>query len=407
MTASMLKILLIFTMTLVFGVRLGLAQQPADEAAIRRYSEDAERAMKEKNSVAAEAALEKLAHLTPDSPEVHANLGFAYFYDGNYDKATEAFKRALQLNPAMPEAKLMLGMCYAHTGRIKEAIPILEPAFRQPPNMEVGREIGLRLLHGYRGMGQNGKAAEVGEELINRYPRDPEILYEVSHLYADRSLQVMLHLVEVAPNSAWKRMAFGQVHESQKQYDLAIVEYQNALKIDPKVPTLHYHLGHAILLNSPDKDSAREEALQEFQQELAIDPHNPDAEYQIGEIYRQRGQLEQARDHYLRATQNDSTFEDAQVALGRILITLGSPKEALPHLLIAVKLDPSNEIPHFLLARVYKTMGETTQSAAEMQLYQKYHEESDPHPEYRKEAPPGAPPGVSSQTLDSPSKPEP
>ncbi len=88
MTASMLKILLIFTMTLVFGVRLGLAQQPADEAAIRRYSEDAERAMKEKNSVAAEAALEKLAHLTPDSPEVHANLGIAYYYDGNYDKST-------------------------------------------------------------------------------------------------------------------------------------------------------------------------------------------------------------------------------------------------------------------------------------------------------------------------------
>src|ERR1039458_7721851 len=106
MTASMLKILLSFTMTLVFGMRVGLAQQPADEASIRRYSEDAERAMKEKNSVAAEAALEKLARLTPNSPEVHANLGFAYFYDGNYDKATKAFKRTLQLDPAMPEAKL-------------------------------------------------------------------------------------------------------------------------------------------------------------------------------------------------------------------------------------------------------------------------------------------------------------
>lgn len=407
MTASALKILLSFPMTLVFGVCVELAQQPADQAAIRRYSEEAEQAMKEKNSAAAEESLEKLAQLTPNSPEVHANLGFTYFYDGNYDKATDAFKRALQLNPAMPEAKLMLGMCYAHTGRIKEAIPILEPAFRQPPNTEVGREIGLRLLHGYRGLGESEKAAEVGEELMNRFPRDPEILYEVSRMYADRSLQVMLHLVEVAPNSAWKRMAFGQVHESQKQYDLAIVEYQNALKIDAKVPTLHYHLGHAILLNSPDKDSAREEALQAFQQELAIDPHNPDAEYEIGEIYRQRGQLEPARDHYLRATQNDSTFEEAQVALARILITLGSPKEALPHLMIAVKLDPSNEIPHFLLARIYKTMGETTQSAAEMRLYQKYHEVGDPHPEYRKENPPGAPPGVTKQTLDSPVKPEP
>jgi tetratricopeptide (TPR) repeat protein len=376
----------------LMGVSPALPQPQADEAEIRRYSEQAEQAMKDRNLPAASAALEKLAQLTPNAPEVHANLGFVHYYGGEYEKATEAFRRALELNPRMSEAKLMLGMCYAHTGRAKDAIPILEPAFHQPPNPEVGREIGLQLLHGYKGLGQNDKAGDVAEEMFRRYPNDPEILYEVSRLYADRSLQVMLRLVDVAPNSAWKRMAFGQVHESQKQYDLAIVEYQHALTIDPKLPGLHYHLGHAILLNSPDKDNARDEALQQFQQELAIDGRNPDAEYEIGEIYRERGQLAQAREHFQRATQNDSNFKEAHVALARVLITLGNPKEALPHLEAAVKLDPSDEVPHFLLARVYKTMGETTQSEAEMRLYQKYHAVSDPHPEYRREVSPLASP---------------
>jgi tetratricopeptide (TPR) repeat protein len=392
-----------FILMALIAVCSGLAQQ-ADNTTIRRYSEEAEQAIKDKNLAAATAALEKLAQLTPDEPEVHANLGFVYYYGGDYENAAKAFKRALQLKPEMPEAKLMLGICYAHTGRFKESISTLEPAFRQPPNPEVGREIGLQLLHGYRGLGQNERAGKVAEEMIRRYPNDPEILYEVSRLYADRSLQVMLRLVDVAPNSAWKRMAFGQVHESQKQYDLAIVEYQNALKIDPKLPTLHYHLGHAILLNSPDKDSARDEALQEFQRELAIDPRNPDAEYELGEIYRERGQLEQAREHFLQATQNDSRFEEAQVALARVLISLGNPKEAVPHLETAVKLEPTDEVPHFLLARVYKTMGEATQSETEMQLYQKYHEIGDPHPEYRKELPPADPDGPTGQSPNAPGK---
>jgi hypothetical protein len=83
------------------------------------------------------------------------------------------------------------------------------------------------------------------------------------------------------------------------------------------------------------------------------------------------------------------------------------PKDALPHLLAAVKLNPTNEMSHFLLARVYKTLGDSSQSDAEMRLFQKYHELSDPHPEYRKAVPAVAPPEVTKQALDTAPKPEP
>lgn len=85
MKLPILKTPLSLILTLLFGVCSGLAQQ-ADEATIRRYSEQAEQAMKEKNLGAAAAALENLARLTPDAPEVHANLGFVYYYGGDYEK---------------------------------------------------------------------------------------------------------------------------------------------------------------------------------------------------------------------------------------------------------------------------------------------------------------------------------
>ncbi len=403
MTASQRTVFLGLIVTLLWIARPGPAQQPDDETAIRRYSEQAGQAMTEKNPAAAAEVLEKLARLTPDVPEVYANLGMAYYAEGQYEKAIGALKRVLQLGPAIPEAKLLLGICYAETGSFKEAVPILETSFRQPPNVETGREIGLQLMHSYAGLGEYGKASEIAEEMLDRFPTDPEILYRVSRLHADRSLQVMLHLVERAPNSGWKRMAFGEVHEAQKQYDLAIVEYRNALKTDPKLPTLHYHLGRAILLNAQDSGAARQEALEQFQQELAIAPHDANAEYEIGEIYRKQGRLEQAREHFLRAIQSDSTFEQAHVAAGRTIIDLKNPKEPLQHLLAATRLDPTDDIPHFFLAGVYRSLGDATQSKAEMDLFQKYHALNDPHPEGSR-AMPGAvaSPEGTRQILDSP-----
>jgi tetratricopeptide (TPR) repeat protein len=402
------QFLLIGLLVALWGISAGLPAQQPDEAAIQRYSQEARQAMAAKDPEAAAAALEKLVRLTPDVAAVHANLGMVYYAQGNYHKATEAFERAVQLSPRMAEAKLMLGICYAETGKFQEAIPILDPAFRHPANSETGRAIGLQLLHAYTALRQPAKASEVSEELLSRYPDDPEILYRASRMHSDRSLQVMLHLVDVAPESAWKRMAFGEVHEAQKRYDLAIIEYRNALRRDPTLPTLHFHLGHAILLNAQDNEAARDQALQEFQQELAVDPHNPDAEYEIGEINRERGQLDQAREHFLRAIQNDSRFEEAQVAVARILVDLKKPKEALPYLLVAVRLDPADEISHFLLARVYSALGDVAKSQDETQLFQKYHALSDPHPTGGEAVPePLTSTEVTRQTLDSESKPRP
>lgn len=351
---------------------LGIAAQQTDKAEIERYSQEAERALGKKNLAKAVVALEKLAQLTPDVAEVHGNLGMVYYTQGRFGEAAAALQRALKLNSRMTNAELMLGICFAELGRNKQAVPILEPAFRDPPDSQIGRLIGLELQRAYAGLQQYGKADGVSDELLNRYPNDAEILYHASRLHGDRALQLMTRLVDVAPNSVWVQLAFAQVHESEKQYDSAITQYRIALRMDPRLPGVHFSLGRALLLNSKTEKS-REEALREFEQELAIDPQNSNAEYEIGEIYRQQGQLEQAREHFLRAIQHHPEFEDADIALARILINLKKPREALPHLLAAIDVTPTNEVSHFLLATAYKSLGDSANHEKEMALFQKYH----------------------------------
>ena len=255
----------------------------------------------------------------------------------------------------------------------KRQVPILEPAFRHPPNLEIARTIGLALMSAYLSLGEPVKALEISEELVTRYPNDPEMLYRASHLYGDRALQTMERLVQVAPESAWKRMAFAEAIEAEKHYDLAIIEYRKVIEADPRMPGVHYRLGRALLLEAPESDQARDDAMKELRQAIALDPRNAGAEYEMGEICRRRSQPERAVDHFSRAVEIDAHFEDAQIGLGRTLINLQKAEEALPHLRAAVQLNPTNEVSHFLLAGAYKSLRNAAAYENEIALFQKYH----------------------------------
>ncbi len=394
---------------LFVSVSFCAAAQQNDQATIRRYSQQAEEALARKDAGAAITALEKLARLTPDNPEVFANLGAVYYAQGRYPQAAEALQRALRLNPTIPGVALMLGLCDAELGHLKEALPILEPAFRHPPNEEMGRTIGLTLVNVYSSLDQPFKVLQVMETLLEHFPNDPEILYRASHVYGDRALEIMTKLVDVAPDSPWKRLAFAEALEGEKRYDLEIIECRKVIAAQPDMIGVHYRLGRALLLKSPDSEGARDEALKEFQQELALDPRNSGAEYEMGEIYRRQGQFDPALTHFSRAVEINPNIEDAQIALARTLLHLQKSHEALDHLLAAVKLNPTNEVSHILLAQVYKSLGDAAGYQKEMALFEKYHLRpyadksagDDPVPSAL------ASPQVTRQTMDSETPPRP
>jgi superkiller protein 3 len=351
---------------------LALAAQQPDNAEVVRYSRQAEQAMAAKDWAVAAQTLEKLSHLTPNVPEVQGDLGMAYYSQGRILEASQAFERALKLNPKMSQAHLMLGLCDAELGRNEKAIAILEPAFRHPPSKDIGRLVGLDLQRAYAGLGQYAKAVAVFDELLKRYPNDPEILFNASRLYAERSYQTMRQLIQADPNSVWVRYANAEVHESLQRYDLAIAEYRKVLEAEPRLPGVHLRIGQTLLRSSPNPKVV-EEAMSEFQQELAIAPQNADAEYELGEIYRRRSQFEEALEHFSHAVQFQPDFEEAQIGLARTLLNLGKSQEALPYLQEAVRLNPRNEVTHFLLASAYKALGETVNYQNEIGLYQECH----------------------------------
>src|SRR5207248_2604535 len=78
-TTMLLRLRPLWILLFSSWVSVGPAGQQADDATIKRYSQQAEQALAGKDLGAAGSALEKLARLTPNVPEVYANLGTVYY----------------------------------------------------------------------------------------------------------------------------------------------------------------------------------------------------------------------------------------------------------------------------------------------------------------------------------------
>jgi tetratricopeptide (TPR) repeat protein len=364
-----------FGFVLAFGsITTSLVALLADQSgtATEILSKQAQEAMATQDWPAAVQALEKLAALAPNVPEIQADLGLAYYSQNKLMEAAKAFERAIKLNPKMARAEVMLGLCYAELGRNRQAIPILASAFGRPADNQMGRLIGLDLQRAYAGLEQYDKAIAVAEELLKHYPNDPEILFQSSRLHADRAYELMNHLMQVSSDSAWVHYAKAEVHKSLQRYELAIMEYRKVLEMEPNMPGIHFLVGRAILQSSKET-TAVDAALHEFELELATSPENSDAEYEMGEICRQRSQLEAAIDHFSKAVHYHPNFAQARIGLASSLMSRGEIQKALPHLLEAVRIEPQNEVAHFRLASLYKSLGDTANQQKEMTFFQKLH----------------------------------
>ena len=132
---------------------LSLAAQQANEATIRRYSQEAEEALARKDAHAALVALEKLARLTPDNPEVYANLGAAYrdlgveIVDTELPNAKYAIAVYYVIATAEASSNLARYDGVRYGFRAEEA-PALRDMYRRTRDEGFGAEVKRRVMLG-------------------------------------------------------------------------------------------------------------------------------------------------------------------------------------------------------------------------------------------------------------------
>ena len=360
----------IFVVLLV-AATAGFSQSaPSHQQQVEEHSRKAQEYLRENKPDLAVPEFKAIVALDPNNVDARGNLGVLLSFQGAYAEAIPQLRAALKLQPALWKIKALLGMAEKRTGDIKGALDDLENAFPKLKEQKIRIETGMELIDTYSMAGDLDKAAATVSVLRELDPTSVEFIYTAYRIYSDLADESRLSLIVVAPNSARTHQMMAHELARQGKADEAIANYREALKIDPKLPGLHFEL--AEMLNNSTIPNGRQEAESEYRAALAVNPLDEKSECRLGDLAALKGDSKAANEHYERALKLLPNDAEANIGLAKTLMSMNQSEKALPLLEHAVKLDPTSAVAHFRLSTVYREIGRTADAKRELEEYQKY-----------------------------------
>jgi len=281
------EFVVLFWVVLCLGLLACFSQSsPSRQQQIESHNRQAAEYLKQNRPDLAVPEFRAIVALDPNNVDARGNLGTVMFFQGDYTSAIPELRAALKLRPTLWKTQSLLGIAEKRTGDISGARRDLEKAFPNVQEEKIRIETGMELIEIDSGRGDLDKAAALVSELRKLEPTNEAVLYTAYRIYSDLANESLLSLSVVDPNSA--RMQQAMAHELAKRGSAAeaIEHYRAALKIDPKLPGLHFEL--ADMLRTLSTAEGREEAEQEYKAALGANPFDEQSECRLGDIAFQR-----------------------------------------------------------------------------------------------------------------------
>lgn len=340
------------------------AQSAGDEVtpAVQRLYAEARAAQQHGDAATAIAKYRAMIRLAPHLAPAYNNLGMLYFNEHDYARAVPVLEKGLTLNADMPTATAMLGLSYFEMGENDRAKPLLEKALKANPADD---NIQISLAHVLLSLGENQEAIQHLNAYLKRNPKDQEAWYVLGKTYLQMSEEALGKVNQINPNSYVAHEVAGEIDESMKNYDGALVEFKKAVSLAPQQPGTHLRLGNVYWVMGKWQS-----AQQQFRAELEIAPTDCIARWKLADsILQGNGSNDEALKELNRSIASCPKLMQAHVDRSRALIKLNRQKEALPDLLLAEKSSPDEPSIHFLLASVYRAEGRTAEARQELHTY--------------------------------------
>lgn len=131
----------------------------------------------------------------------------------------------------------------------------------------------------------------------------------------------------------------------------AILEFRNAIKIDPKFPEARYQLGLAYL-----KTGEAKQALGQFDRAATLDPQNIDAQLKAAEIFFLGKNTQESRKRVEKILATDANAPDAYSLLANLELQDKKFPEALQAVAKAIQLKPQQSRYSLVKAHILTAM---------------------------------------------------
>ena len=350
----------------------GAASTPQTVAALEQQ---VQRHLQDQKPQLAIPLLRQIVSLDPANVNAQANLGVLLFFQGSYSDAISPMRAALQLHPELSRIQALLGIAEKRTGNPQQAEQDLERAFSTIDDKKIQVEAGLELIELHVASGRLDRALAAAARLQELAPQDPQILLAQYQISRQMMYQSLLGMMMVSPDSAEMRMIMGGELGRQGDRAGATAQYREAIRLNPKLPGVHYEL--AELLRSSSDAALNAQADDEYAAAVRVNPYDVLSWKRLGESAAAKSDFAAAEEHYQKALALQPRDSDAKTGLAIVFLSTSRTKEAIPLLEDALKDDPANLVAHYRLSGLYRRSGRTADAEREMESFRHYQDLRD------------------------------
>jgi tetratricopeptide (TPR) repeat protein len=169
-------------------------------------------------------------------------------------------------------------------------------------------------------------------------------------------------LITIGDGSPEFHLFMGKAHLNLEQYDMALADFQEAEKADPRLTFVHFNLGLAYL-----KKQDYEHARDEFLADSGIEPDLAFNYDQLGEVYFLLQQDAAAEKNYREALRRDPQLVNSYVGLSKVYQREKRFHEALAAIDSANKLDPNRTDIHYMRGQILLHLGRKEEGRKELE----------------------------------------
>ncbi|MGB3208718.1 MAG: tetratricopeptide repeat protein [Crinalium sp.] len=304
----------------------------------------------------------KAALLTVDVPHKKAKAsqwierGNQLWRLGRYDEAIAAFDEAIKLQPAFVYlAWYGRGSALRYQRKDEEAVVAFETAISKQPDYYPAlywQSVALRELK------QLDKALVAIDKAIKTQPQDANLYNEKWAILSDlkrypEATAAITEAIQISPRAVFYYNR-GIVYAYQKQWQQAINDYNQAIKIDPQLAYAYNGRGTVYAYQKQ-----WQQAINDYNQAIKIDP-------QLAYVYKNRGVVYHAQENfsaalsdYNKALSIDENFIAAINPIGLIKYEMGETDTAIQQWQKSLKVDAQQAEIQLALAVAMYTKGES------------------------------------------------
>jgi TonB family protein len=188
-------------------------------------------------------------------------------------------------------------------------------------------------------------------------------------------LVTLLCSAVIAQDSTEAQVHFdrGELSLQSKDYNAAIKEFKQAIRLRPNWPEAHFELGRAyaaIPINPGSGPENVQAALKAFEEAVRLKPDWPEALVELASKYSSFQQYDKAIPALKQAISLKPELAQAHQALGMQYLNTGNFLDAMTSLKEAIRLKPEQPLPHKLLGLAYLVVDERDSALEEYKILQ-------------------------------------